>query len=405
MLNPMKNVLVLGINYSPELTGIGKYTSGMVEHMVSEGISCTVVTAFPFYPQWHVQQPYKNRFFKKEVNGLLTIYRCPFYIPRKPSGFKRMMQDISFLLSSSIILLKLIFSKRFDTFITIAPPFHIGFAALLFRFFRNTRVVYHIQDLQIDLAKELHMIKSDKLLKWMFKLEKYILEKADHVSTISEGMINKVKQKQDIPVIYFPNWVDTQLFYPLPDKIMLKKKWGFKSDDHIVLYSGNIGEKQGLDNILHVAERCHNIQFVICGTGAYKGRLLELSVIMGLQNVHFMPLQPIEEFNNFLNMADIHLILQKKNAADLVMPSKLTTILSVGGNIIATASEGTSLYHTIANHNLGLLIEPENIDQLHKAIVQLSATQNNWSPNARTFATSYLSGSTIINQYICSITS
>jgi len=405
MLNPMKNILVLGINYSPELTGIGKYTSGMVEHMVSEGISCTVVTAFPFYPQWHVQHPYKNRFFKKEVNGLLTVYRCPFYIPRKPSGVKRMIQDITFLFSSAIILLKLIFSKRFDTFITIAPPFHLGFAALLFRFFRNTRVVYHIQDLQIDLAKELQMIKSGKLLKWMFRLEKYILGKADHVSTISEGMINKVKQKHDIPVIHFPNWVDTQLFYPLPDKMMLKKKWGFRSDDHIVLYSGNIGEKQGLDNILYVAQRCHNIQFVICGTGAYKSRLLELSAIMGLQNVHFLPLQPIEEFNNFLNMADTHLILQKKNAADLVMPSKLTTILSVGGNIIATASEGTSLYRTIANHNLGLVIEPEDIDQLHKAVMQLSAIRNNWSPEARTFATSHLSGNTIINQYICSITS
>jgi colanic acid biosynthesis glycosyl transferase WcaI len=121
-----------------------------------------------------------------------------------------------------------------------------------------------------------------------------------------------------------------------------------------------------------------------------------------------MPLQPIEEFNNFLNMADIHLILQKKNAADLVMPSKLTTILSVGGNIIATASEGTSLYHTIANHNLGLVIEPENIDQLHKAVMQLSVTQNNWSRDARTFATSYLSGNTIINEFlhnICDTTS
>jgi colanic acid biosynthesis glycosyl transferase WcaI len=397
----MKNVLVLGINYSPELTGIGKYTSGMVEHMVSEGIHCTVVTAFPFYPQWQVQHPYKNRFFTKEVNGLLTVYRCPFYIPRKPSGFKRMIQDLTFLLSSSIILLKLIFSRQFDVFITIAPPFHVGFAALLFRFFRNTRVVYHIQDLQIDLAKELHMIKSRKLLRWMFKLEKYILSKADHVSTISEGMINKVKQKQDIPVIHFPNWVDTQLFYPLSDKNKLKEKWGFKGDDHIVLYSGNIGEKQGLDNILHVAKRCPTIQFVICGTGAYKSRLLQLSA--GLQNVHFMPLQPIEEFNNFLNMADVHLILQKKNAADLVMPSKLTTILSVGGNIIATASEGTSLHHTIAFHNLGLVIEPEDVDQLHNAV--LSATQKDWSPNARSFATKYLSGSTIINQYICNITS
>jgi colanic acid biosynthesis glycosyl transferase WcaI len=240
----------------------------------------------------------------------------------------------------------------------------------------------------------------------MFRLEKYILGKADHVSTISEGMIRKVKEKTDISVIHFPNWVDTSLFYPIPDKMMLKQKWGFEKSDHIILYSGNIGEKQGLDNILHVAQRCisnPSLKFVICGNGAYKNRLLELAVIMDLKNVHFMPLQPLDEFNNFLNMADIHLILEKKNASDLVMPSKLTTILAVGGNVIATANEGSSLHHTIKTNNLGVVIEPENIDELHDAILRVCSDKDEWAINARSFATRNLSGAPIMNQFLINI--
>lgn len=388
------------------MTGIGKYTSGMVEHMIDAGIECTVVTAFPFYPQWHVQHPYKNRFYKKEINGLLTIYRCPFYIPSKPSGFRRMIQDASFILTSFIILLKLFFTKRFDVFITVAPPFHLGLLALFFRLFSNTRIVYHIQDLQIDLARDLNMIRFKPLLALMFRLEKYILGKVDHVSTISEGMIRKVREKTDIKVIHFPNWVDTNIFYPVPDKISMKKKWGFDHHHNVVLYSGNIGEKQGLDNILYVAEKCipiPSLQFVICGNGAYKSRLLERADIMGLKNVHFMPLIPIEEFNHFLNMADIHLILEKKNASDLVMPSKLTTILAVGGHVIATANPGSSLYHTITENNIGLVIEPENVNQLYEAILQAFAEKPDCTQNARTFATTHLSINTIMNTFLTNI--
>lgn len=116
-----------------------------------------------------------------------------------------------------------------------------------------------------------------------------------------------------------------------------------------------------------------------------------------------MPLQPIDEFNNFLNMADVHLILEKKNASDLVMPSKLTTILAVGGNVIVTANAGSSLYHVIKNNNLGLVIEPENVNQLYEAIVHVSSQKSDWAGNARTFATSNLSGSMIMNKFLNNI--
>ncbi|RYY06676.1 MAG: colanic acid biosynthesis glycosyltransferase WcaI, partial [Sphingobacteriaceae bacterium] len=391
-----KHVLVHGINFFPERTGMGKYTAGMVDFMVQQGIACTVLTSYPFHPEWKVKPPYKNGSYTKEIsnNGLLTVHRCPMYVPAKPTGITRILQETSFILSSSLVLLKLVFRKKFDAFIIISPPFHLALVALLYRFFRKTKVIYHIQDLQIDLANELKLIKSKMIINLMFKIEHYILGKADMVSTISEGMIKKIKQKRDIEVVNFPNWTDTKQFFPIENRASLKPKWNFQTDNFIVMYSGNLGEKQGLELILEVAlkfQKNENIKFIICGNGAYKIRLLEQANKLGVYNVHFIPLQPEEDFNRFLNIADVHLIIQKENTADLVMPSKLTTILAVGGQVIATANPQTTLYNVITDNQIGKITPPDNVAQLCDAIQAFTQIPEAYSTKARNYALKHLS--------------
>jgi colanic acid biosynthesis glycosyl transferase WcaI len=410
-LDTKKRVLVCGINFYPELTGIGKYTAEMVNWMVNHDIACTVITAYPYYPYWEIQKPYKNYLFKKEVshNGNLIVYRCPLYIPRNPSGFKRIVHEATFFMSAFVVLLLQLFKKTHDFVFTISPPFHLGFLALFYRLFKKTKVTYHIQDLQVDAAKELNMIKSDAFISLMMQFEKFIIKESDFVSSISDGMINKIKLKDNRPVLKFPNWVDTEFFYPIDDKQNLKQQWGYKEDDYIILYSGNLGEKQGLNIIIQLAERFagnQNIKFVICGSGSYKATLLKLAEDSRLDNVDFLPLQPPEVFNKFLNMADMHLIIQRKEASDLVLPSKLANILAVGGLLLATANENTSLYNTIHENKIGLIAEPEDLDSLEQVILENMQSDNTAiSKRAITYANQHLSLDKLLANFIDHVTS
>ncbi|MEM9144124.1 MAG: glycosyltransferase, partial [Bacteroidota bacterium] len=247
-VNLGKSVLLIGYNFSPELTGIGKYSGEMVQWLAKKGYACTVLTTYPYYPHWKVQHPYrKNRFwFKKEVishpqQGKVTIYRCPIYVPALPSGKKRMLLDLSFFVSAMIPLLKLIWSKKFDSVITIAPSFQLGFLGLLYKTFRKANHIYHIQDLQIEVARDLGMIRSPRIIRILLRLEKFIMEHSEVVSSISEGMLSKIKKKTNTGVILFPNWVDTSFFFPITDQNTLKPRFGFASTDKIVLYSGAVG--------------------------------------------------------------------------------------------------------------------------------------------------------------------
>lgn len=398
-------VLIHSLFFKPELTGISKYTGEMVDWLVENGVHCTVVTAFPFYPDWKVQKPYKNRFYTKEVsaNGLLTVYRCPLYVPTHPTGLTRMLHEFTFLVSSFFVFVTLLFRPRFDRIVSVAPPFHLAFPALFYRLFRRTRILFHVQDLQVDIARELGLIKSGALLSVLERLEKYTLRRVNVVSSISTGMIARIQGKGRKNVVSFPNWVDTDKLYPLPDRSLVKAQWGFKPTDNIVLYSGNLGGKQGLDQLLLVAReftRQPDVKFVICGSGLYKETLVRLANEMKLTNVRFMPLQPGEVFNQFLNCADLHLILQMKDASDLVMPSKLTGILAAGGCPVVTASPGTSLYEIIATNKMGILVEPGSVEALTISIRQaLNNDLTLYQTNARKYAEEHLCKTAILGNF------
>jgi len=397
-----KRILVIGINSFPELTGIGKYSGEMVNWLAAHDYEVTMVTAFPYYPQWKIQEPYSGWWYRKEspVAGL-TFYRCPLYVPARPTGLKRMIHEATFFLSAFFMVFRLLFTTRYATVIAIAPPFHLGFLALFYRWFKKTPVLYHLQDLQIDAARDLGVLKADWFFSVLFNLEKYILKKADQVTTISKGMQGKVLNKAGRSVSLFPNWADTDIFYPLKDRHAIKHKWGFLPEDKILMYSGSIGEKQGLEMLLDVAAKLDHhrqIKFVICGTGPFKDRLVSLAEGLGLKNVFFFPLQDRLVFNEFLNMGDIHLVLQKANAGDLVMPSKLTTILSIGGLVIVTADRETTLSEVITENQMGIVISPENAAELEAAIVH--SVENEHSvlrTNARLYAERNLSKEVIFN--------
>jgi len=407
-----KRVLLLGGNFYPEPTGIGKYNGEMIDFLASKNYQCTVITSFPYYPYWKIQAPYSEipYWYKKEIkyspypnSTPIEIFRCPQYVPENPTGFRRVMLDFSFCFTSFLVILTLLFRPKYDFVISVSPCFLTGLLAILYKSIRGGKFLYHIQDIQIDAAKDLKLIKSQFAIKLLLKTELYILKNADLVSSISTGMIKRIVEKCNRDIFLLPNWVDTRLFFPLEEKAKLKEEYNFNSTDTIIMYSGAIGEKQGLEAILYAAQSLQDVpalKFVISGSGPYTQKLVGLKNRMNLDNVTFMPLQPSEKLNRFLNMADIHLILQKGSMSDCVMPSKLTTILSVGGVAIITAPQNSSLYDFVDKNRIGILIEPENQIALAAAIRNtVNTTTEVLRRNARTYAEEFLSIEKIIPSY------
>ncbi len=368
----MTHILVHGINYAPELIGIGKYNTEMCEHFVKSGHEVTMITAFPYYPEWKVPEKYRNKYFITERRKGVFIRRSYLYVPSKVTTLKRVLHELSFILTS---FFNLVIAKKSDVLIVISPPLGLGLAACLVSRLKRIPFIFHVQDLQPDAAVDLGMIKKGLFVRFLYKIEKFIYKKASLVTTISEGMREKIILKGIDPkkVLLFLNWVNSDYIRPYKRHNIFREENGIK-DKFIVLYSGNIGMKQGLDTILDVADRTRDqddIMYLIVGNGVYRENLIRKNMKMGLNNVKFIPVQSNNMLPHMLSAADVSLVPQQRAVTDIVMPSKLTGIMASGRAVIACANRGSEVYKLITESGCGIVVEPDNPEQMLEAVMDL----------------------------------
>ncbi|BCS55017.1 glycosyltransferase WbuB [Geobacter sp. SVR] len=370
-------ILIYGLNFSPELAGIGKYTGEMAQWLAERDHEVRVITTVPYYPEWQIGPGYSGWRYLRECIGTISVFRTPLWVPEKPKTITRLLHLASFALSSLPQLLRQL-AWQPDVIICIAPSFFCAPTTILFSKLSNTCSWLHIQDFEIDAMFGLGMLGDGGVLaRFALGAERLLMRRFDRVSSISRSMCARLKAKgvAEQAIVHFPNWVDTDFITPQADRNRYRQQWGFNVSDNIILYSGNLGKKQGLEIILEAAMALRektDLHFVIVGEGAHKTVLVDAAKSSALHNVHFYPLQSYQSLPDLLQMADVHLVIQKRGAADAVMPSKLTGILSAGGDAIITADADTELGKLVQeNPGVATLIEPENADVLVAAIVEL----------------------------------
>lgn len=352
-------LVIYSINYYPELVGVGKYSTEMAEWLVNRGHEVHVVTAYPYYPQWALSGPVFKGYKDETVNGV-SVSRCPLYVPSKPTGIKRIIHLLSFAISSFPKIIKQYFWKP-DVILVIEPPLFLAPSTLVVSKLAGAKSFLHIQDFEVDAAFELGLLNNNILRKIVSLIEQFIMNKFDCVSTISSKMQEKLSSKNVSPSkqYMFVNWVDTNLITPLTKQSEYYAELNVPLNKKVLLYSGNMGNKQGLEIIIKAARRLtynESVVFVMCGEGSSISSLKDMA--SDLTNIIWLPFQPLNKLNQLLGFATIHLLPQSKAAADLVMPSKLTGMLSSGRPIITTAVSKTQLGQVVAK--CGIVVEPED---------------------------------------------
>lgn len=403
-------ILLYGLNYAPELTGIGKYSGEMCEWLAEHGHDVRVICAPPYYPEWQVGKPYSSRQYRAEQRNKVTVFRCPLFVPKKPKTLSRLIHLFSFGLSSLPVLFKQWLWKP-DVVICIEPTFFCVPATVLFCKLRKIKCLLHIQDFELDAMLGLGLGKSGVIAQFAGQVERWFMRRFDAISTISYSMLQNAKDKTSQPekVFYFPNWVDTDFLTPAADPDLFRKRWGIAESTRVVLYSGNMGKKQGLEIVLQAANQLRqepDLLFLMIGSGAAQEELVQQAEQLHLDNLRFYPLQPYEDLPALMALADIHLVVQKKGAADAVLPSKLTTILAVGGECVITAEADTELGLLCQEYpGIAKCIEPENTDALAVTLKEMllnmqSKAQGGYNKVAHQFALDNLKKDQILSRLV-----
>jgi colanic acid biosynthesis glycosyl transferase WcaI len=379
-------ILVYGLNYAPELTGIGKYTGEMATWLAARGHEVRVVTAPPYYPAWRIRDDYRGAWYRTErAPGQPVVYRTPLYVPAQPTGVKRIVHLVSFMLGSLPVMLREMFWQP-EVVFTVEPTFFCAPLTLFIAKSAGAACWLHVQDFEVDAAFELGLLPAQgPVHDAALRIEQFFTFAFDKVSGISARMVDRARAK-GIPAgraVLFPNWVDVDQIYPLDPaesrsnsfRRELASRVPGIADKIILLYSGNMGAKQGLELLAPLAEsflRDPRVHFLLCGDGAFRSKLEAL--VSHYPNVTLLPLQPLDRLNDLLNCADIHLLPQRASAADLVMPSRLSAMLASGRPVIATADAGTQVAQVV--EGWGIAVPAEDSPALHAAVSHLVENQD-----------------------------
>jgi len=405
-------VLLYGINFHPELTGIGKYSGEMAEWLAKHGHSVDVVTAPPYYPEWRVSEGFSawkyHRSEMPDTKGHVQILRCPLWVPRNVTGAARLLHLASFATSSFFGLIWGL-ARKPDLVFVVVPTLMQTPQAVVLSKLAGVPTWLHVQDFEVDAALDMGMVRGAaesggfvRRMSWW--LESFWMQRFDRVSSITPSMVNRllIKGVEVDRIIELPNWVSLDAVFPIPQAESMRSELGITDDQVVVLYSGNMGEKQGLDLVVEAAERLRHepsIRFVLAGTGAARARLEKAAASLG--NVTWLPLQPLDKLNALLGSADVHVLPQRADAADLVMPSKLTGMLASGRAVVGTAAMGTQLGSVL--NKVGVRVEPGDADglaQAVKALAQDPARCNELGQKGRRFAEETLDKNAILRQFL-----
>lgn len=394
-------VLLIGLNFPPEVSGIAPYTGDVARHLAAICSKVQVLTTFPHYPQW--------KFFKLQAaaeaslkESGISVTRLRHFLPKKPSGAQRLISEISFGLGSSL--------RRWrdtDLIVLVSPALlasvlNLVKASLLYR---KLPVVVWVQDLYAMGYRETKGTE-DIFYKVLWKLERWLLNKADSVVVIHERFRRTVIQEFGLDsrkIHVLRNWTHSKSS-PNVSRAESRALLGWKDSDTLVLHTGNMGLKQGLENVVLAAriaqERNLPIKFALLGDGSTREALLALC--QGLQSIEFLDPVESQEYHNVLEAADILLVNELNGVSEMSVPSKLTSYFQAGKPVVASTEPHGITAEEVNLSKAGLVVQSNSPDGLIDTIEKLfedKGLMRELGINGRKYAEDVLSQKTALEKF------
>ncbi|MER5554626.1 glycosyltransferase [Streptomyces sp. NPDC002793] len=362
-----RRLLVVSTNYAPELTGIGPYATQLAEHWAASGARTEVLTGMPHYPAWRVDERYRGAWRREEDREGVRVHRRRHYVPPRQTALRRAAFEASVLVHGILAPP----AGRFDAVVSQMPSLAGGVIAA--RLARRHRVPHIpvVQDLMGAAAAQSGIRGGDGAAAVAAKAERYALRGAALVGVIHESFVAGVTALGVDPgrIRVVPNW--THVRSPSGDRAATRARLGWAENTPVLLHSGNMGLKQGLDVLVGLARLAPDIRVVLMGDGNQRDGLRERAE--GLSNLDFLPPASADDFTDVLAAADVLAVTQRASVLDMSVPSKLTSYFVSGRPVAASVAGEGGTAEEVRRSGAGVLVPPEDPAALLTAVRRLAS--------------------------------
>ncbi|WP_166903229.1 WcaI family glycosyltransferase [Mycobacterium sp. DL440] len=370
-------VTIIGINYTPEVTGIAPYTTGIAEGLAERGHDVTVITGLPHYPQWRVTEQYRGVRRCTEVVRGVTVHRVGHYVPGEHSALGRIRMEASFGSAAA--------AHKWDdpdVVITVSPALLSAAQAVARARLSKTPVGIIVQDVYSKGVVETGAVGGRRSAAAAARLESTVLRLATGVAVIHPRFADSLAEigvnSDDLTVIR--NWTHIDGAAPVSGSSAVREKYGWQPNETIVMHTGNMGVKQGLENVVEAGKLVggpdddgRDIRFVLIGDGNQR-RMLD-NAARDAPAVQLIDPLPDDEFRAALAAADILLVNERPGVGEMAVPSKLTSYFVAAKPILAATDRTSGSAEELRASGAGLVIPPGDPTALVESVRQLAADE------------------------------
>ncbi|MGH7902449.1 MAG: glycosyltransferase family 4 protein [Thermodesulfobacteriota bacterium] len=375
VLNNKPKVDILTQYFYPDVATTGQLLTELAVDLVKQGSKVGVITGFPSYSGKKVTVADREDFKGIQIR---RIQSTKF---NKNTKLGRILNSLSFFIST--LFFTFFCSDGKATLLIVSNPPFLPLVGLFYKFLRRQKFIFLVHDVYPDIAIRLGYLKEFGIIStlWHF-MNRWVYKKADKVIVLGDYMKETLLAKwcdelKSNKIVVIHNWTDEEFIKPLDKSENEFAKKHDLTEKIVIQYSGNLGLFQDLETLIYAAEglRRKNMFFLFIGDGGKKNKLERMVKDMQLENVMFLPYQPLEVVPYSLTCSDISIVTLERGAEGLGVPSKTYSILASGRPILALVEERCEVAEIISSYNCGFRVDPGDVEGVVRVLTLLYYNQ------------------------------
>ncbi len=407
-MSERRRFVVLCPHFAPDIAPTGRVMTHIVEQWAALGHEIHVVTSLPWYREHRIEDGWGGKLVRREVTPWGSITRInPFPAKSKSNLVGRALSFVAFSVIAgvcAVVVGRRSASKRVDAVVAMSPPLTLGTVGWIAARLRRTRLIFNVQDVFPDAVVATGAITNPAVIALASWLERFTYRRSHAVVVLSEDLQRNVRAKLSSRhasrVHVIENFVDTKGVTPRDRMTAYRAELGI-GGEVVVMYAGNVGFSQSLENLVEFARRTPSVTVLINGDGAALQSLRALAI--GVTNVRFGGYQPDARLGEVLATGDIHVVPLRAGLAAVSVPSKTYSILAAGRPVVAAVDAGTEIDRLLERAGAGLSVPPDDVESLCTALSRLAVDaprRDQMGANGRNYVERHVTARDVAEAYV-----
>ena len=361
-----KNILMVHKHFVPDTPPYANMLYDIAEHLSKQHNKVTVFTAQPSYKlkyrKCRKEQELSNGVNVKRVKLLSAFFKVP------------KLNIIDMIYFPLRVAIHILMNKYDVVSVSTAPQVTLGFFAAISCKLKKTKLVYHCMDIHPEIGRISGEFSNPIVYKALMHMDNYTLRQASKVIVLSKDMHRSLELRgygktSNIKIINnFSLTIKEGDFFREKETVSYFKK----HDDIRIIFAGNVGRFQGLDNLVKAFNSFSEntkMELVFLGEGSY---LRTLKKLASHSKIKFFPHLPVGEAKSIIKNADFGVVSLQKEVFNYAYPSKTLTYLEQGLPILALIERESELSTSLISVGVGVSIENDDITGIKELLIKIS---------------------------------